>query len=428
MPIVEPFRALTFAPALRGELDRLVAPPYDVITESERQRLASHPGNIVHLDLPRAEGGADPYAWASGQLRRFVADRILVREDRRAFYILDQRFTDPAGGERVRRGFFARLRLEPFEAGVVIPHERTLERPREDRQRLLAATRTHLSAVFLLHPDPGGEVARILERASTGRPGAQARDRDGTVSRMVSLDDPAVLASITDRLAPAWALIADGHHRYESALAYRDARRSEGSADAEHVLVFLCSLADPGLTIFPIHRLVRGLPSFDPGSFCERLAAFFSLTPFDSGPALQSALRGKAGRPGSFGMVLAGEERHFLLEWRDGAGFDRAEMAAIPPPLRRLDVILLHRLVLEASLGITIEAQAQQSHLDYVKDDEELFRRVRQGLAQIGFALNPTRMEQVIEVSRSGLRLPQKSTYFYPKVPTGFVLDPLDPA
>jgi len=245
---------------------------------------------------------------------------------------------------------------------------------------------------------------------------------------MVSHDDPSVLASIADRLAPGWALIADGHHRYESALAYRDARRSEGSADAEHVLVFLCSLADPGLTIFPIHRLVRGLPSFDPGSFCERLAAFFSLTPFDSGPALQSALRVKAGRPGSFGMVLAGEERHFLLEWREGAGLDRAEMAAIPPPLRRLDVILLHRLVLEATLGITIEAQAQQSHLDYVKDDEELFRRVGQGLAQIGFALNPTRMEQVIEVSRSGLRLPQKSTYFYPKVPTGFVLDPLDPA
>ncbi len=428
MPIVTPFRALTYAPRLRREMDRLIAPPYDVIAEPERERLATHPSNIVHLDLPKTDGGDDIYASAARRLQGFIADGVLVKDDRPAFYLLEQRYKVPSGGERVRRGFFARVRLEPYEAGVVIPHERTLENPRADRQRLLAATRTHLSAVFLLHPDSGGEVARCLERCAANSPMVEARDREGTLNRLVRLGEPSTLALLADRLATAWALIADGHHRYESALAYRDARRSTGAGDAEHVLVFLCSLEDRGLSIFPIHRLVHDLPALDPVALCARLAELFSVKPFETEAALRTALRARSDQPGVFGMTLAGEGRPLLLEWREGAGLERAGLGEIPEPLRRLDVILLHRLVLESILGITVEAQARQTHLDYVKDDEELFARVRQGRAQIGFLLNPARMAQVIDVSRGGLRLPQKSTYFYPKVPTGFVLDPLDPA
>ncbi len=427
MPSVSPFRALCYAPGLRGELDRLIAPPYDVIGEEQRERLAArHPRNIVHLDLPRPAAGLDAYATAAARLSELVREGILGRDARPAFYVLEQRYRAPSGEERVRRGFFARLRLEPFEAGIVIPHERTLERPRVDRQRLLAATRTHLSAVFLLHPDPGGEAARMMERTTAGEIVLAARDDDGTISRLARLDDSRTMESLAGRLARTWALIADGHHRYESALAYRDARRAAGFRDAEHVLAFFCSLEDRGLSIFPIHRLVHSLGRFDLAAFRRRLEDLFTLAPVDGREPLLQALAARRADSGVFGFVFPGEERSFVAVWKEGAGLDRPEVASVPEPLRRLDVILLHRLVLEGILGITVEAQANQTHLDYVKDDRDLFRRVAEGGAQAGILLNPTRIEQVVEVSRQGLRLPQKSTYFYPKVPTGLVLDPLD--
>ena len=428
MPTISPFRALSYAPGLRRRLDHLFAPPYDVQTPEQRDALAArHPRSIVHLDLPRAPEGVDPYRASATLLGEFIRDGTFVQEDRPAFYLLEQRYRAPSGEERVRRGFFARLRLEPLEGGIVFPHERTHDEPRLDRKRLLAATRTHLSAVFLLHPDPGGGVARLMrERAATGELFAEARDDEGTVSRVVRLGEERDGAFLVDRLSATWALIADGHHRYESALAYRDERRAAGAADAETVLACFCSLEDRGLSIFPIHRLVHSLGGLDPREFTTRLSDLFSITSFDTERALSAALAERRGRPGAFGMALSGDPGLLLLQWNEGAGLDRVEMASIPGPLRGLDVILLHRLVLEGILGITPEAQARQRNLDYVKDAREVFDRVRQGRAQIGLILNPTRIEQVVDVTRSGLRLPQKSTYFYPKVPTGLVLDPLD--
>jgi uncharacterized protein (DUF1015 family) len=427
VPAITPFRALSYAPGLRADFDRLIAPPYDVVSPARREALAAgHPRSIVHLDLPCPGPEGDVYAASAARLSEFIRERTLVRDELPAFYILEQLYRDPSGEERTRRGFFARLRLEPFDAGVVLPHERTMERPRTDRRRLLAATRTHLSAVFLLHPDRDAGVARLLERIATGRPWAEARDADGVTNRVVRLGEGAETAFLVERLSTSWALIADGHHRYESALAYRDERRAAGRADAESVLAFFCSLEDRGLSIFPIHRLVRSLGSFDRAAFLVRLSDLFTLVPVATIQALRAALGERRGRPGVFGMALSGEPGFLLLEWRAGAGLDRAEIVSIPEPLRSLDVILLHRLVLEGILGITAEAQARQTHLDYVKDDGEVFERVHRGEDQIGFLLNPTRIDQVVDVTRRGLRLPQKTTYFYPKVPTGFVLDPLD--
>jgi len=406
-------------------LDRLVAPPYDVLTEEQRKGLAEgDPHNVVHLDLPRPSGGEDPYQAAAGLLERWVQDGVLVRDVRPAFYACEQRYRDPSGREAVRRGFFARLMLEPFGSGSVIPHERTLDRPRADRRRLLASTRTHLSAVFMLHPDPGAEVARLLRGVLEGDDGVEARDHDGTRSRLVRVDDSERTALLSDRLRGQWCLIADGHHRYESALTYRDERRAGGHRDAEHVLVYLCSLEDEGLAIFPIHRLVRSLPDFDPVRFAKRLAGLFRLTPAASRDSLLESLSAKRDRPGVFGLALDGDL--LLAEWREGEGLPLPEMEQTPAPLRSLDVVLLHRLVLGSLLQITPEAEAGQTHLDYAKDPREVFDRVDGGRAQIGVLMNPTRMEQVIEVTRGGYRLPQKSTYFYPKVLTGLVFDPLD--
>jgi uncharacterized protein (DUF1015 family) len=427
MPTIRPFRGLRYADRLGPDLTPLVAPPYDVISEERRATLAArHPDNIVHLDLPQPEGGLAAYEVAREHLAAWRLDGVLELDPRPALYACEQAFQAPGGGERVRRGLYARLRLEPFAAGVIIPHERTLDAPRDDRRRLLAATRTHLSAVFLLHPDPEGMIARRLAEVCSGAASAHAVDDDGNRSRVVRLEEGPLTAELVRRFEGQWALIADGHHRYESALAYREERRAAGTRDAEHVLAFLCSLQDPGLSLFPIHRLVRGLDRFSAATFRDRLSGFFSLSRIAAQGELRSALDGCRGRPGAFGLVFRGEEGAWLAEWKEGAGLDRAEMEPIPQPLRRLDVILLHRLVLEGMLGITPEAQARQSHLEYVKNDGDLIAAVRAGAADLGVLLNPTRIEQVVEVTRRGLRLPQKSTYFHPKVPTGFVLDPLD--
>lgn len=426
MPAISPYRALCYAPHLRGRMDRLVAPPYDVLTEEQRRSLGDrHPNNVVQLDLPRPPQGEDPYEAAAGLLERWVRDGLLVRDSRPSFYACEQRYRDSSGREVTRRGFFARLTLEPFGSGSVIPHERTLDRPRADRQRLLAATRTHLSAVFLLHPDPGGEVARLMQDAMGADLFEEARDDEGTLSRVVRLDDPGRVAFLSDRLRVQWSLMADGHHRYESALAYRDERRARGHRDAEHVLAFFCSLEDPGLAVFPIHRLVHSLSDFDAGRFGDRLASLFRLTPVATAEALRESLSSKRGRPGVFGLAFP-EGGFLLAEWKEGEGLSLPVMAQTPGPLRSLDVILLHRLVLEGLLGITPDAQAGQTNLDYAKDDREVFERVAGGRAQIGVLMNPTRIEQVIEVTRGGYRLPQKSTYFYPKILTGLVFDPLD--
>lgn len=427
MPTFLPFRALRFAPPHRARLGDLIAPPYDVISDELRRQLAARdPHNIVHLDLPVAGGDETAPAAAARQLAAWTEAGVLQRDRTPAYYLCEQQYRDGGGTTRIRRGIFGRLKLEPFEADVVIPHERTLEAPRRDREALLEATRTHLSPVFLLHPDPGGVVASALKRHAKAAAFDSARDVNDVQVRVARVEDPEMIETLQGALRPQWALIADGHHRYESALVYRDRRRREGARDAEHTLAFLCSLEDAGLMVFPIHRLVHSLAEFDPSAFRRRLGDLFRLSSFDDSASLLAALRTHRGRPGVFGLALRDEPRFWLAEWIDGAGLDQPGFAELAGPLRRLDVILLHRLVLETVLGVSIEAQARQTHLRYIKDEQTLFERVADDAAQIGILLNPTPIEQVVEVTRERLRLPQKTTYFYPKVPTGLVLDPLD--
>jgi uncharacterized protein (DUF1015 family) len=215
-------------------------------------------------------------------------------------------------------------------------------------------------------------------------------------------------------------LIADGHHRYESAWDYH--RRREAKMRG-WILAYLCSLEDPGLGILPIHRAFHSIPDFDPGEVRERLSAWFDMERLPSAAALPGEIAARRGRPGVFGLVFGEEPSAWLGLWKEGAGLDRPGMLSVPAPLRRLDVILLHRLVVEEVLGIGLEAQARQEHLRYLKDPATILEGAR-GM-QLAVLLNPTRIDQVIDVSREGLRLPQKSTYFHPKVPTGLVLDPI---
>jgi uncharacterized protein (DUF1015 family) len=422
MARIAPFRALRFAVRSDGDLARRLAPPYDVIGPERRAALAADPHNIVHLDLP--EDGGDPYAAATRRLDAWRRDGTLDFDREPSFTVAEQTFRDPSGATRRRIGFFARLRIEPLEGGSVLPHERTLEAPRRDRERLLAATRTHLSAVFLLHEDASGEVARRLAGLTTTPPERSLVDPDGCGLRLWRLQESEMVGRITESVARGWTLIADGHHRYESALAYRRERQAAGRDDAPDILVFLVSAEDPGLTIGPIHRLVRGIPAQDPDRLARALEPFFEV---ERRPRerMAEALREASGRPGTFGLLFPRDPSGLFLRWRESDERARRPLERVPEPLRRLDVVLLHRLVFEEALGLSPEAQAGADHLDYVKDEAALLRGLEK--VSLGVLLNPTPLSQVVEVSRSGLRLPPKSTFFLPKVPTGIVLDPIDP-
>jgi len=423
MARIAPFRALRFAVESDGALASRLAPPYDVIGPERRRVLAADPHNIVHVDLPEERGAEDPYAAAAKRLGTWRRDGTLVLDPAPAFVVAEQSFRDPLGVKRRRRGFFARLRLEPFEGGSVLPHERTLAAPRRDRERLLAATRTHVSAVFLLHEDASGEVARALEELAAGEPERVLQDPDGCGLRLFRLADGAAVGRVAERVASGWTLIADGHHRYESALAYGQARRAAGHDDAPDVLVYLVSAEDPGLTIGPIHRLVRGVAPLEADRLAATLEPFFEVERRPK-EGIAAAVREGAGRPGVFGLLLPRDPAGLLLRWREAEARAHRPLERVPEPLRRLDVVLLHRLVFEEALGLTPEAQAGPDHLEYVKDETGLLRGL--GSAACGVLLNPTRLPQVVDVSRRGLRLPPKSTFFLPKVPTGIVLDPID--
>ena len=421
MPRIEPFRALRYSPSIAARLADVLAPPYDVIAPEQRSRLAEHPDNIVHVDLPVAEGGRDPYATAAAILAGWVRDGILIREPEPAYYLCEQTYRVGPDATRRRLGLFARLWLEPLDSGVVVPHERTHAGPRADRLRLLEATRTHVSPILVLHSDPGGEVSQLLARFAAPPPTASATAGDGTGPRLWRLSDPGTLGRLQDLLRESWVLIADGHHRYESALEFG---RLRGGKDPGSVLACLCSLEDQGVRVLPIHRRIRGLAAFDAGRVRTGLSAWFDLQPVERPSDLPGLVASRRDHPGTFGLVFGGEAGAWVAGWREGAGLDRPTLAGLAAPLRRLDVVLLHRLVLEESLGLSLEAQSRQDHLEYVKDAVELMRGA--GEAQLSVLMNPMPIEQVMTVARAGLRLPQKSTFFDPKVPSGLVLDPIE--
>jgi len=419
-----PFRALRYAVPPAPDLTRLIAPPYDVIGPADRRRLAAHPLNIVHVDLPEAGGAGDPYRDAGARLTRWVRDGALARDPSDALYVAEQEFAGRDGARR-RRGLFARLRLEPYAHGVVLPHELTHDGPRAERARLLAATGANLSPIFFLHPDPGARVAGITGGIAATPPDAWARIGDGETVRLWRVADRPTIDDLLERLRDQWVLIADGHHRYESALAHHAGRAGAGAGEAPgHVLAYLCSLEDPGLAVLPIHRVVHSLPGFEPARVRRALATAFDLAPLPDGAHLPRAVAAEARRPGVFGLLFGGERGAWLARWRDGAAVNPPGLEDLPAPLRRLDVVVLERLILERALGLDAGRRARQENLEYVKDAGTLIERGRE--ASMAVLLNPTRLEQVIEVARLGLRLPQKSTFFHPKVPTGLVVDPID--
>jgi uncharacterized protein (DUF1015 family) len=414
MAEVQPLRTLRYDPAIVGSLDDVIAPPYDVIDEEERARLAAtSPYNVVEIDLPPS------YEQAAETMREWRERGVLVREDEPAVWVLRQDYATPDGAERTRAGFFARVRVEEYGPGRIRPHERTHPGPKEDRLRLTRATRANLSPIFTLFPDPDGAAGRAMAQVAAEAPFATATEPDGTVNRLWRSADADVIAELQMALADAELLIADGHHRYETARVYADEVGGEG--DHRYVLMLLCSLSDPGLLVFPTHRLLDGLKDDSVKQIAIRdvLVGDFEVEELPATAELEPP-RGD-GRV-AYGYMDSFFRKPYRVTLRDQSIADRA-LDGMPAPYRRLDTAVLEALVLRGALRMSEDDISHLRGLRYSNRLAEAIEQVEAGAADAGFFLRATPVEQVREVAATGESMPPKSTYFFPKVPTGLVFN-----
>ncbi|HEY1777603.1 MAG TPA: DUF1015 domain-containing protein [Solirubrobacteraceae bacterium] len=413
MADVQPLRALHYDLPRVGPLSDLAAPPYDVIDAAQRAELAARsPYNVVGVDLP---DGDDPYAHAAELFEQWQREGILIRDDEPTLWVLEQTYHGPDGQERTRHGFFARVRVEEYGPGRIRPHERTHPGPKEDRLRLTRATRANLSPIFALYSDPAGAAYGALAASTTQDPWGELTDEEGTRHRLWRCADPEAIATAQLALENAELLIADGHHRYETARAYAEEIGGEG--DHRYVLMCLVALEDPGLTIFPTHRLIGGLDDQRRAALADAIERDFTTEPV----ALEQLAPPAAEGPLELGYFDA-TPTCARLRLRDQTIADVA-LTDMPPAYRTLDTGVLEALVLEGALGLSDDDISHLRGFGYARDVDEATRAVRSGLFDVAFLMRPTPVEQVREIAAAGVNMPPKSTYFFPKLPTGLVFN-----
>ena len=423
MADVQPLTALRYDLSSVGSLDAVAAPPYDVIDDELRAELASRsPFNVVEVDLPRADDGGDPYSHAEHLWEGWQQQGIVVREREPAIWVLTQDYTGPDGNAYTRHGFFARVRVTDYGPGLIRPHERTHPGPKEDRLNLTRATRANLSPIFSLFSDPENSAWSALEPVTSDEPFGTVTDRDGSVNRLWRVNDGDTIAAVQGALAERELLIADGHHRYETARVY--AREVGGEGEHSYVLMFLCSLQDSGLTIFPTHRLLTDLK--DPAkqeTLGRAIKESFEIERLDDARDLQPP----AGGSGTvqMGYMDAHFKQPFRLTLKD------PEIAARALPdrsdaYRRLDTAVLESVILKGALGMTDDDIDHKHGLDYSKDLDDALDAVQTGRVDAAFYMRATPVEHVQEVAAEGESMPPKSTYFFPKIPTGLVFNALE--
>lgn len=417
MAEIHPFTGLRYDEK-RFPLDLVTAPPYDIISPEARDEFErTHENNVVKLILGKEKSGdtdADnKYTRARGYLDAWMRDKVLIRDDVPQYYILSQEYTSKNGSRRRTLGIIAELTLSPFGGGIVLPHEKTLSKPKEDRLKLFSATGANLSQVFMLYRDDGA-VRMFLEAAASRPPLASFTDTAGVRNSLWAV--PAGADDIALAFRDKKLYIADGHHRYETAVHYRDMMREKHGAGGayDRVMIYMTA-ADDALSIYPTHRMISGIPAHAVSALPKAVSPLFTVTPL--------------ARDIPHADALAKETHAFVYVTRDGSykialkpNVDlAAEISGASPEVRSLDVTVLHRLILEPVFGITAEHLSAQTNLTYTRDDAEALASVASGKAQAAFMLNATPLASVLAVADEGSFMPQKSTYFFPKLPSGLV-------
>jgi uncharacterized protein (DUF1015 family) len=425
MAEVLPLHALHYDLDAVGSLQDVVAPPYDVIdTKMRAELLGRSPYNAVAIDLPKpygetgpqSAGEGDPYEGAAHEIDAWQKAGALVKDTEPAIWAMEQEYTGPDGASHIRHGILARVRVEDFDAGTVLPHERTLPGPKQDRLELMRATRCNLSPIFSLSTiDPWPLAAK---ETAVEPVWGEATDAAGTVTRIWRL--PQLSEEIPALLAEAQLLIADGHHRYETAIAYRDEIGGEG--DHNYTLMALTGLDDPGLSVYPTHRLLSGFAD-DPERqrrLGEGLREVFDV---EEVPDDRLDPLGEDG-VGVFGLYDSHHKRAFRLRLKDTAELDRL-LEGQPEAYRRLDAAILETLVIKKLAGLSEDDILAKRGIGYAKSVEDSLRLLDEGAYDVAFILRPIPVDQTREICESDANMPPKSTYFYPKVLTGLVFNPL---
>lgn len=461
MTRIQPFRGWRYDLAAAGaaSLDELLTPPYDVISPAQQAEFYQrHPHNIIRLDLTRDEPGdndhVNRYTRAAATLSDWQHRGVLRQEAAPAIYLLRQRYTLPDGRQAVRSGLIFRLLATPWGEGI-LPHERTFPTAKADRLALKIATRSQCSPIFLLYSDPTGEAQAPALAFATQPPHAVLLDDDGVEHALWAVTDPRAISAITQALEPHTFYLADGHHRYETALNYRRWRRSgelpampppkpltqwealpgyllrsspaSASLQAyDYAWVYATAIEDPGLAILPSHRCLHDLEGFAPAALLAGLRRHFDLTPVGDDDALLAVLG--EGQPDEHrcALILPGSEPGYLVRLRHTAETSAALLAVHHPTVAAVDVAVLQTLVLGGLLGISPEPDEQKRHVAFTPDTPSAIARTREGVYQAAFLVNPTPLAQLKAVSEAGEVMPPKATYFYPKLPSGLVINVID--
>ena len=439
MATIYPFRALRFRPDKAGaSLESLITQPYDKITPEMQERYYGlSPHNLIRLELGQREPSTETdnvYTRAARWLEDAIQAGVLAPDPEPSVYVYFQEYAVPGTKERrTRKGFIALGKVEDYEAGVVHRHEQTLSGPKADRLELLRHTRAHTGQLFMIYSDPQKEMSRLLEEAARKEKPQEITDEYGAAHRLWRVSDAATVERFQKGMADKKIIIADGHHRYETALAYRnECRQKTGTANPEapheKVMMTFVHTEQPGVTVLPTHRVVSNLARFNFAAFRDKAAEFFDwyAYPGDDGPAkLQRDLIERGAERASFGVAAAGEAALYLFLLKLNADLAKL-LPQVSARQRQLDLVVLHKLLLERCLGIDEEMVRAGKHLRYLRSAEEALALVKKGEAQVAFLVNPVRAELVRDIALAGEVLPQKSTDFYPKLLSGITIYRLD--
>ena len=427
MATVKPFRGMRYNTEKAGKLSELCCPPYDIISEKERlSYIAANEYNVIRLELPK--DGDDVYRSAGDILDKWRAEGVLIHEDKPAVYIYEEEF-NAYNKRRSIKGIIARVKIEEFSKGVILPHEFTLSKAKTDRFNLMKATNCNFSQIYALYMDEEHTTLNTIDELSNCAPDCKFTDDDRITHKLWIVTDEEVISKLVNDFADRRLYIADGHHRYETALNYRDYCRKNGISKEgdpqDYQMIYLVDMEHPGLVVFPTHRMVRDLKKFDKNNILSACEEYFEITKFKNVSNLNSELakQYKLGKK-AFGFYV-GRGEWYLLVLKDINVMAKA-LPELSAASQQLDVSVLHTLILEKVMGIDKENMANQINLTYTKFFEEAVMKVDKGEFQCSFILNPTRVTEIRDVAAAGEKMPQKSTYFYPKMITGMVMNDLN--
>jgi len=435
MAEIRPFQAVRYNNRYAEDLDRLITPPYDVISPEEQNAFyQAHPLNMIRLVLgkqfPGDSESDNRYTRAAAALKQWLHDGTLVRQDKPSMILYRMEFQEPGGGDCQLDGLLALVKVDDYGKGKVLPHEKTYKGPKVDQLNLMRHCRANITPIHGLFDDDNDVVMNLYERFTENPPEQMATDANGTVHMSWSIDDPETVSPIMGFLADKSIFIADGHHRYETARAYRNELLESGVSDGagDYIMMYLTSMTHPGLTILPAHRMVKGLSNLDIPTLLWNLAPYFetealSFTDGDRHEVsrrLVERIRSYSHVGGKFGMVVQGEEAFQLLRLKAFRKIELLMDPEIPSTLRRLDVTILREIIM--GLGLGLGKDNAEGQIEYTPLVSEALSKVLKGEVQISFILNPTRVDQMRAAAELGHKLPHKSTYFFPKVASGLAM------